>query len=113
MTAGNKSKSKSDFSFQLTFAPERKLKDVKLKKTMDKFYGNAPGTTKAIKSKAEKLPDMKDVDDGSTIFPLGTYVYKVLMILDIEAKFKDTICTRNSILLYTMMEIKKIIITMK
>ena len=72
LAAGNKSKlklksiSKSDFSFQITFAPERKLQGAKLKKAMDDFYGYAPGTTKTIKSKPDKLPDMKDVDDAST-----------------------------------------------
>ena len=70
----SKSTSKSDFGFQIIFAPERKLQDAKLKKAMDDFYGYAPGTTKMIKSKPDKLPDMKDVDDGSTQYPLGTYV---------------------------------------
>ena len=44
---------------------------------MDEFYGYAPGTTKTIKLKHKKLPDMKDVNDGSTRFLYGTYVYKV------------------------------------
>ena len=70
--SGNKSKSKSDFSFQITFAPEKKLQGAKLKKAMDDFYGYVPGTTKTIKAKSVKLSDMKDVDDGGTRFPLGT-----------------------------------------
>ena len=53
---------------------------------MDEFYGYAPGTTKIIKSKPKKLPDMKEVDNGSTRFPLGTYVCKVFN--DIEYKGK-------------------------
>ena len=87
MVAGNKSNSKSklkskstaksDFEFQITFAPERKLQGAKLKKAMDDFYGYAPGTTKTIKSKLDKLPDMKDVDDGSERYGHGTIVYKV------------------------------------
>ena len=44
---------------------------------MDNFYGYAQGTTKTIKSKPEKLPDMKDVDDESERFGLGMTVYKV------------------------------------
>ena len=53
---------------------------------MDGFYGYVPGTTKTIKSKPKKLPDMKDVDDGSTRFPLGTYVYKVFNDLEYRGK---------------------------
>ena len=53
---------KSNFEFQITFAPERKLQGAKLKKAMDDFYGYAPGTTKTIKSKPDKLSYMKDVD---------------------------------------------------
>ena len=97
MAAGNKSKSKgksksntstskSDFSFQITFAPERKLQGSKLKKAMDEFYGYAHGTTKTFKLKPDKLPDMKDVDNGSTQYPLDTYVYKV--VNDIESRGK-------------------------
>ena len=67
---------------------------------------------KGTASKPEILPDMKD-DDSDTRVSLDTYVYKVLMILNIEIKFKDMILTRNSTLLYMTMEIKKIIITMK
>ena len=69
-----KSTAKSDFEFQITFAPERKLQGVKLKKVMGDFYGYAAGTTKMIKSKPDKLPDMKDVDDESERYVLGTYV---------------------------------------
>ena len=74
MTADNKSNSKlklktqlesittekSNFEFQITFAPERKLQGAKLKKAMDDFYGYAPGTTKTIKSKPDKLTDMNE-----------------------------------------------------
>ena len=69
----NKSASRTDFSFQITFAPERKLQGAKLKKVTDEFYGYTPGTNKTIKSKPEKLNDMKNVDDDSTRYPLGTY----------------------------------------
>ena len=41
---------------------------------MDDFYGYAPGTTKTIKSKPDKLPDMKDVDNGSKQYGHGTIV---------------------------------------
>ena len=73
----SKTTEKSNFEFQITFAPERKLQGVRLKKAMDDSYGYAPGTTKTIKSKSEKLPDMKDVDDRSEQYALGTTVYKV------------------------------------
>ena len=43
-------KSKSDFSFQITFAPERHLQGTKLKKAMDELYDYALATTKTIKS---------------------------------------------------------------
>ena len=55
-----------------------------MKKAIDDFYGYAPGTTKTIKSKPDKLPDMKDVDDGSERYGHGTIVYKVFN--DIEYK---------------------------
>ena len=109
-----KSTAKSDFEFQITFAPERKLQDAKSKKAMDDFYGYFSGTTKTIKLKPDKLPNMKDVDDESERYALGVQLYtKFSMTLNTEAQFKDTILTRNCTLLYMMMEIKMIIIIMK
>ena len=46
-----KTTEKSDFEFQIFFAPERKLQGAKLKKAMDDFYVYASGTTKTIKLK--------------------------------------------------------------
>ena len=100
VVAGNKSKSKgnsksnkltskSDFSFQITFASKRKLQGVKLKKAMDDFYGYSPSTTKTIKLEPDKLPDMKDVDDGSTQYPLSTYVYKVFNDIEYRGKVQE------------------------
>ena len=80
----SKTNKQSNFEFQITFVPERKLQGAKLKKAMDDFYGYAPCTTKTIKSKPETLPDMKDVDDGSERYGHGTIVYKVFN--DIEYK---------------------------
>ena len=60
---------------------------------MDEFYGYAPGTTKMIKSKPEKLHDMKDVDGGSTRFPHGTFVYKVSIGLEYRGKVQG--CNPN------------------
>ena len=57
-----------------------------MKKAIGELYGYAPGTTKTIKSKPEKLPGMKDIDNSSTRFSLGTYVYKV--VNDIEYRGK-------------------------
>ena len=53
---------------------------------MDEFYGYAPGTTKTIKSKPEKLLNMKDVDDRSTRLSLSTFVYKVFNDLEYRGK---------------------------
>ena len=57
-----------------------------MKKITDELYGYTSDTTKTIKSNAEKLPDMKDADDGSTRFPLETYVYKVFNNLEYRGK---------------------------
>lgn len=57
-----------------------------MKNTIDEFYGYAPDTAKTIKSKPEKLTDMKDVDDESIIFLLDTFVYKVLDHLKYRGK---------------------------
>ena len=40
---------------------------------MDEFYKYALGTTRKIKSKPEKLPDMKDVNDRS-MFQLSVMI---------------------------------------
>ena len=115
----SRSKSKpnkqSNFEFQITFAPGRKLQGAKLKKAMDDFYGYAPGTTKTIKSKPDKLPDMKDVDDGSERYGHGTIVYKVFNDIEYKGTVQgyDPHCTESYTLLYMKMETKKILITMK
>ena len=73
------SKSKNNFSFQITYAPERKLTGKRLKRAINGYYDLAPGTTKSIKQKPEEMDEdqMKDVDDGSERFPTGTKIYKV------------------------------------
>jgi len=73
------SASKNHFSFQITYAPERKLTGKRLKRAIDDYYDLAPGTTKSIKQKPEEMDEdqMKDVDDGSERFPTGTKIYKV------------------------------------
>ena len=50
------------------------------------YNGYTPGTTKTIKSKPDKLSDMKDVDDGSEWYALGTYIYKVFNDIEYRGK---------------------------
>ena len=56
----------------------------KLKKVLDECYGYTPGTTKNIKSKPKEMPDMDEVDDGSTRFVAGTKDFKIFN--DVEHK---------------------------
>ena len=74
----------NDFSFSITFAPEKKLLGAKLKKDMDDYYGYTPGTTKHIKSKPVSDSDLKDVDDGTKRYEEGTKIFKIFN--DVEYK---------------------------
>ena len=74
----------SNFSFSITFDPKKKLLGAKLKKTMDEYYGYAPGTTKTTKSKSVIDSDLSDVDDGTKQYDVGTKIFKVFN--DVEYK---------------------------
>ena len=65
--------------FSITFAPERPITGKKLRHAIDDYHHFPPGTTKKIKLKhlEEPADDMRDVDDDSTRFHLGTVVFKV------------------------------------
>ena len=75
---------KKKFSFSATFASEKKILGNKLKKAINEYNGYIPETTKTIKFKPEELLVMEDVDDDSTIFLVGTKVFKVFK--DVEYK---------------------------
>ena len=51
----------NQFSFSITFAPEKKLLGTKVKKSMDDYYGNTPGTTKKIKLKGDSMKSRSNV----------------------------------------------------
>ena len=63
-----------EFTFDITFAPEKKLTGNYLKKAIDDFHGFKAGTTKRIKSKPD---DFEALDDNTSRFPFKTKVYKV------------------------------------
>lgn len=72
---GVKGNKNNNFSFSIIFALEKKLLGEKLKKVMDDYYIFAPDTTKKIKSKPLPDIDLKDVDDDTTKFPIGTRIF--------------------------------------
>ena len=73
--------------FSITFAPERPITGKKLWHAIDDYHHLSPGTTKKVKSKhlEEPADDMRDVDDNSTRFHVGTIFLQCLAKLNIEA----------------------------
>lgn len=71
-------KKNNNFLFTITFAPEKKLLGVKLKKTIGDHYRYALVTTKTITLKPLSDLDFKDVDDETTRFSVCNKVFKVL-----------------------------------
>ena len=70
-----------DFSFEITFAAEDKLKGKQLKRAIDDYHFLLPGTTKRIKSKvSEDAPTANNVttklDDRTERFKLGMPIFK-------------------------------------
>ena len=65
--------------FSITFAPERPITGNKLQHAIDDYHHFPPGTTKKVKSKhlEEPADNMRDVDNNSTQFHVGTIVLKV------------------------------------
>ena len=65
--------------FELSFAPEPKLQEEKLKKAIDDYHNYAPGTTKLIKSKPERTDEeLEAVDSPSEKrYDVNTKIFKV------------------------------------
>lgn len=75
------------FSFLITFAPKKKLLGAKLKKAMDNYYGCIPRTTKNIKSISLLDLDLKDIDNGTKRYNVGTKIFKVFN----DVQYKGTV----------------------
>ena len=85
---GKKNSNKNpNFSFSVTFAPEKKLLGTKLKKDMDGYYRYTPGTTKTINWKLLLGSDLSDVDHRTERYDLETKIFKVFN----DVEYKGTI----------------------
>lgn len=65
--------------FELTFAPETKLKGKKSKKVVYDYHNYIPGTTKRIKSKLEQIDEELEAFDlpNEKRYDVNTKIFKI------------------------------------